>query len=301
MKLSVVIAARDAEPFLAAAIDSALRELPADSELIVVDDASADGTARVLAGYADRLRALRNSAPLGAGETRNRGARAAAGEILAFHDADDLVLPGRFTHLLAALDADPRLDLAFGNGVKCDAAGRRLGPVIPERHARRLRRRAGPAEMLLGGVVYPQALCVRRARFLELGGFVPERVEDWEFALRASLALRFAFVDRPVFAYRRHPGSMTMREYEYAHAMLAMLERFVAGHPELERHAARREIDAAIARILARCAKHRQRTGDLDGAAQAFARAVALAPWKLRYRWHLVRLPRASRARAAAT
>ncbi|MEI8359983.1 MAG: glycosyltransferase, partial [Deltaproteobacteria bacterium] len=44
MRISAVIAAHDAEPWLGEAIDSALRELPADSELVVVDDGSTDGT-----------------------------------------------------------------------------------------------------------------------------------------------------------------------------------------------------------------------------------------------------------------
>ena len=298
MKLSAVIAAHDAEPFLGAAIDSALAELPSDSELIVVDDGSTDATPALLERYRDRVRLLRNPTPTGPGEARNRGARAASGELLAFHDADDLVLPERFSALIEALASHPEVDLVFANGIKCDVDGRPLGPVIPARYVRRLKRRAGPAEMLFDGFVYPQALCVRRARFLELGGFQRERVEDWEFALRASLRMRLLYVDRPVFAYRRHPGSMTMQQNAYAHAMLAMLERFVAEHPELADVVPARDIRRARARRFARTSKHRLRAGDVAGAAELLSRAVALAPASLRYRWHLLKLPRASRSPA---
>jgi glycosyltransferase involved in cell wall biosynthesis len=298
LKLSAVIAAHDAEPFLGAAIDSALAELPDDSELIVVDDGSTDATPELLERYRNRLRIFRNPAPSGPGEARNRGAREARGDLLAFHDADDLVLPGRFSLLMEALGTHPEVDLVFANGIKCDVDGRPLGPVIPPRYVRLLKRRAGPAEMLFDGFVYPQALCIRRARFLELGGFQRERVEDWEFALRASLHLKLLYVDRPVFAYRRHPGSMTMQQNAYAHAMLAMLERFVAEHPELDQVVPAREIRRSRARRFARTSKHRLRAGDVAGATELLSRAVALAPGSLRYRWQLLKLPRAARSPA---
>jgi len=236
MSLSVVIAAFDAEPFLAAALDSVLREVPRDVEVIVVDDGSRDGTAGVLAGYGERIRVLRNAQPSGPGPARNQGAQAASGAILAFHDADDLVLPGRFSALQEVLEAAPEIDLVFANGIRCDDEARPLGRIISRRHAGRLARRCGLREMLGGGVLYPQALSIRRARFWEMGGFMAERGEDWDFALRASLRLRMAFVDRPVFAYRRHPGGVTAHRRHYAEVLVEVLERFVAGHPGLEQH-----------------------------------------------------------------
>ena len=177
MRISAVIAAHDAEPWLGEAIDSALRELPADSELVAVDDGSTDGTPALLEGYRDRATLLRNDTARGPGFSRNRGAGAARGEILAFHDADDVVLPGRFSELAAVLESRPEVDLVFGNGFKIDETGHRLGPVIPRRYTRRLLQRCGPAEMLIGGFVYPQALSIRHERFESLGGFMHARVE----------------------------------------------------------------------------------------------------------------------------
>lgn len=290
MKLSAIIPAHDAEPFLAASIDSVLRELPSDAELIVVDDGSRDGTPGVLASYGGRIRVLRNREAVGPGGARNCGARAARGDILGFHDADDIVLPGRFTELVAVLDRDPSIDLVFANGIQCDEHGRPRGRILSRGHARRFRRRIGLSEMLPGGFIYPQATCIRRDCFLQIGGYGPGTGEDWEFAMRASLALRLAFVDRPVFAYRRHAKSITMQKAEFAHILLAVIERFVAEHPELERVVPRWEIERAVARQLARCAKYRLMVGDPAGALDVLSRAVALAPGKLRYRWKLLKL-----------
>jgi len=284
MKLSVVIAAFDAARFVGPAIDSVLRELPRDAEVVVVDDGSRDETGQILAGYGARLRVLRNDAPSGPGAARNRGAAVAQGEVLAFHDADDLVLPGRFAVLQAVLDARPEVDLAFANGMRCDPQGAPLGPIIGPRHARRLARDCGLREMLRGGVVYPQATCVRREAFAALGGFASERAEDWDLALRASLRLRLAFVDVPVFAYRQNPDSVTARRREFGEILVRVLENFVATHPEAARQVPERVLREAVASQLARCARLRDEAGDSAGAVAAWTRAVTLAPRRLRYR-----------------
>jgi hypothetical protein len=285
VRLSVVIAAYDAEPWLGAALESVLREAPPDAEVIVVDDGSRDATGAVARRHGDRVTVLRHDTPGGPGRARNAGARAASGDVLAFHDADDLVLPGRFAVLQAVLDARPEIDLVFANGARCDTAGRRLGPVIGPRQARRLSARVDLDEMLRGGVVYPQATSVRRERFLGLGGFVAERGEDWDFALRAALALRMAYVDREVFAYRQNPASVTSRRREFGDILVRVLDHFVAQHPEAARAVGEARLRAARASQLARAAQLRLEDGDRAGALDAWTRAVALAPTRLRYRW----------------
>jgi glycosyltransferase involved in cell wall biosynthesis len=292
VRLSVVIPAHNAAPYLAAAIDSVLAEMPGDSEVIAVDDGSTDGTARVLEAYRGRIEIIHRPLPSNPGVARNTGAAAARGDVLAFHDADDLVLPGRFHDLLAVLDADPGVDLVFGNGIKITADGRPLGPVIPVRYTRRLARGVDVGLMLEGSFVYPQGMCVRREAFERLGGFAVERAEDWEFALRAALEVGVRFVDKAVFAYRQYEGSVTSRQNEFAHQMLAMLESFLATHPQVTALAGERRVARAVAKRLARCARHRQKAGDVAGAAEALARAVTLAPTSLRYRWRLLTLPR---------
>jgi len=305
MRVSVVVPAHDAARHLGAALDGLLAELPEDGEIIVVDDASRDETASVLERYGARIQVIRNDAAVGPGPARNRGARSATGDVLAFHDADDLVLRGRLSALVPLL-RDGENDLVFGNGVLIDPDGDERGPVIPRRYARRLRRNAGPAELLDGSFVYPQALCIRRASFEELGGFGRGFVrggltvgvaEDWEFALRASLRFRLRFEDRPVFAYRRHAASITTAAAaDCAEANLAMLEDFVGRHPELVARAGRRVVEIALARRLARFARHLELSGRREDARAALERAIGLAPRWVRLRWRRLRLRRDARA-----
>jgi succinoglycan biosynthesis protein ExoO len=94
-RLSVIIPAFNAEHYLAQALASVLAETAAlgsghGCEVIVVDDASADGTLGVAAAFARRgIRSLGLPVQGGPGAARNSGVAAAHGELLAFLDADD--------------------------------------------------------------------------------------------------------------------------------------------------------------------------------------------------------------------
>ena len=86
---------------------SALADGGADSEVIVVDDASTDESASVAAGMgATVCRLPQNSGPSAA---RNYGARQARADILFFVDADLVVMPGAVERVVALFDADPSL------------------------------------------------------------------------------------------------------------------------------------------------------------------------------------------------
>ncbi len=81
------------------AIDSVLNQSWTAIELIVVDDASDDGTEKLLSelkkNYSKRIRVIRNDAPLGAAASRNLAIEAAQGPYITGLDDDDLWMPRR--------------------------------------------------------------------------------------------------------------------------------------------------------------------------------------------------------------
>jgi succinoglycan biosynthesis protein ExoU len=109
----VIIAARNAEASIDAAVASALAE-PEVTEVIVVDDASADGTAQAARAAARgdvRLKVLSETVNAGPGAARNRAIRESAAPFIAILDADDRFAPGRFARLFAS----PGWDMAADN------------------------------------------------------------------------------------------------------------------------------------------------------------------------------------------
>jgi O-antigen biosynthesis protein len=105
--VSVVIPCHDAAAFLAMAIDSVLAQDPPPLEVIVVDDASTDGSVDVARGYGGRVRVIASERNRGPAATRNAGAAAASGAAILFLDADDEVAPGTLAALAAALAERP--------------------------------------------------------------------------------------------------------------------------------------------------------------------------------------------------
>ncbi|HXJ78361.1 MAG TPA: glycosyltransferase family A protein, partial [Candidatus Methylomirabilis sp.] len=103
--VSVILPTHDRERYLVSALDSALGQEYRPIEVIVVDDGSTDGTARVVQGYAEvRYRYQQNQ---GAAAARNAGVAMSGGEILAFLDSDDLWMPEKLRLQVRFLAENP--------------------------------------------------------------------------------------------------------------------------------------------------------------------------------------------------
>jgi len=115
---------------------TALREtLPDgfDGEIIVVDDASTDGTQECLerwAGAEKRLKAIRNRTNAGFLHAVNRGAGAATGEILVFLNNDTIPIAGWLPPLLRVLADDPGVGAVGGRLVYPDGRLQEAGSVV---------------------------------------------------------------------------------------------------------------------------------------------------------------------------
>jgi glycosyltransferase involved in cell wall biosynthesis len=162
----------------------AASDLPrAQWELIVVDDASADGTTDTARTWADNVITLPGS-PHGPAYARNKGAEIATGEWLVFLDADVVVHTDTLRRFVEAFDADPTMDACFGT---YDDAPRARGLLTQYRnliHRYVHITSAGPAETFWTGCG-----AVKRAAFVEVGGFdgvrYPQpKIEDIEFGYR---------------------------------------------------------------------------------------------------------------------
>ncbi|GAA4211147.1 glycosyltransferase family 2 protein [Microbispora amethystogenes] len=107
--LSVIVPVRDGEAYLGDALASLARNRTRafETEVVVVDDGSADATADVAEDFRRDLPGLtlvRNAAPLGLADARNTGLKLASGRYVTFLDADDWLAPGYLPRLVAAID-----------------------------------------------------------------------------------------------------------------------------------------------------------------------------------------------------
>ncbi len=103
--------------YICEAIDSVLAQSRNDWELIIADDASADGTEQIVAPYLSdpRITYVRHAANLGQAGSWSFLLSQGTAPIIAVLHADDSWLPGTLDLALSAFAAEPELDLFYGN------------------------------------------------------------------------------------------------------------------------------------------------------------------------------------------
>jgi glycosyltransferase involved in cell wall biosynthesis len=93
VRYSVIITCHNQVDFIQDAVDSAVSQPTAQKEIIVIDDASIDGSQQVLKQYGDAIRISLLRQNLGTVGARNQGASLAKGDYLVFLDGDDALAP----------------------------------------------------------------------------------------------------------------------------------------------------------------------------------------------------------------
>jgi glycosyltransferase involved in cell wall biosynthesis len=114
-KVTVVIPVFNRPAPIRRAIESVLAQTCQDFEIIVVDDASTDGTVASVASFTDpRIRLIRQEHNRGASAARNAGIRAGSGTYVAFLDSDDVWLPTKLQRQLEVFErSSERLGLVY--------------------------------------------------------------------------------------------------------------------------------------------------------------------------------------------
>ncbi|MDY0036823.1 MAG: glycosyltransferase [Zoogloea oleivorans] len=127
-KVSVLLSSFNHEHYLREAIDSILNQTFTDFELIIIDDASSDGSWGVIESYSDpRIHAIRHERQLGPVlGARQAITELARGEYIAINHSDDAWEPEKLAMQCTLLDADPALGAVFTWVQIIDEHGRRL-------------------------------------------------------------------------------------------------------------------------------------------------------------------------------
>lgn len=226
----MVVPTHQRRALLELTLRSVLAQTGVDLRVVVVDEASRDGTAEFLRSIPDpRVSTITHATAQGATAARNAGLGAAASEWVAFCDDDDLWAPTKLAAQHASLRRDPRCHWSCVGAVWVDA---RLRPIAAQRPpgTEDLLRRLLVENVIPGG---GSGVVMRTELLRELGGFATEAdvADDWDLWIRLAERSPLAIVGDPLVAYRVAPSSVSQDTTRMEQAM----NRVRARHRELAR------------------------------------------------------------------
>lgn len=215
-RVTVLMAVYNDEAHLSEAVTSILTQDFNDFELLIIDDASTDGSSAILRKltlHDPRIKVIRNDVNNGLGQALALGVKEARGDYVIRMDADDLAVPGRLRRQVEYLDQHPQIDILGGGAVEIDYAGT-VGPrrVMPLEHDR-----------IVGSIwacplIHP-TVAFRRRRVLAAGNYNPalRRRQDYELWFRCVReGLRFANLAEPLVYYRFDRTSYRKQPFKLA-------------------------------------------------------------------------------------
>jgi rhamnosyltransferase len=136
--ISIALAAYNGQKFLKAQLESLAEQTVPARELVVVDDASSDGTLRILSEFAKKapfsVRVLANRKQLGYRTSFVKGADHCSSDLIAFCDQDDVWAPKKL-ETMVRLFGDREVLLACHNSTLIDENGSVLGTIFKNRGA----------------------------------------------------------------------------------------------------------------------------------------------------------------------
>jgi glycosyltransferase involved in cell wall biosynthesis len=253
-RVSVIIPTYNRAALVQEAVSSVLAQTFPDFELLVVDDASTDGTKQALAAFGGKIKVLSRACRGGVSAARNAGIAAAQGEWLAFLDSDDLWLPEKLARQLAFMEACPRLLLSQTEEIWVRRGVKVNPPLTHKKEGGRIFLRS-----LERCLVSPSAVILHRRLLEAHGGFDEDlpAAEDYDLWLRLTWRFEAGLLPEPLIIKRGGHADQLSRQWGLDRWRIRALQKILTEPelPEAYRRAARRTFERKCALYAQGCEK----------------------------------------------
>ena len=204
-KISIVTPSFSQGNFIEKTLQSVLDQGYPNLEYFVQDGGSTDETITVLKRYENKLSGWVSEPDNGQSQAINRGFCQTKGDIMAWLNSDDLLLPGALDCVADYFNAHPDIDVIYGNRLMIDENDMEIGRwILPGHHA---------AAMSYVDYVPQETLFWRRTMWDKVGGHIDESFRfamDWDLLVRfRDAGARFAHIPRFLGAFRIHAHQKT--------------------------------------------------------------------------------------------
>jgi teichuronic acid biosynthesis glycosyltransferase TuaG len=209
--ISIIMACHNAEPYVAAAIQSALHQSFTNFEIVFVDDCSSDRSLELATKFSlldSRVRVFKTNNQSGAGIARNYAIDNSRGEWLSVLDSDDIFLPDKLERQMELVrNYDSNLVLIGSGSYQINEKGLRINQYTYPGHMDFLKRN------LESGRKFPphSSIVYRSSVVKKIGGFNHrfQLSEDYDLWLRLSELGNFACHSLPLIEYRVHSTNIS--------------------------------------------------------------------------------------------
>lgn len=209
-RVSVLVPTYNTRAHVREAVCSLLNQTWRDLEIVVVDDASTDGSTEVLADIDDpRLRIVRLDHNVGLSGARNAAIALSRGEYIGLLDADDIALPHRIETQVRVLDARPRIGLVACLVNRIDVHGNILSRVSNDWIVSD--RALAPLLLFMNPLA---CMYLLRRSVIPAHGFRPLFAEDYAMAVDVAERHEIALVRQPLVNYRVRPNSIMRTKHD---------------------------------------------------------------------------------------
>ena len=214
--VSVIIPNYNNANYIVDTIESGLAQDYPNTEIIVIDDGSTDGSIEILRKYGNQIRVISTN-HRGASAARNSGILAARGDLIALMDSDDIWLPNKLTlqvtHML-----EGTLDLVYCGGRQfgdIDINARIYSPQYEGNCRKAFEDNPTSAVIVLGcsGAIFRKSLLSFSGLF---DTTFQNAAEDWDFFRRYCVNTKVGFVKEELVLYRKHSNNLSSSSlYDY--------------------------------------------------------------------------------------
>ena len=206
VKVSIVLPTYNGSKYLHRSIESCVKQTHANFELLIVDDASSDDTARIVKEYPDpRIRYFRHVTNRGIAEGLNTGFQNATGDYLTWTSDDNYYTEDAIEEMVRFLQVYPQVDFVYAENYVVDEGNTtwRGGTV----------RRNEPAESLAVDNFVGACFLYTRRVSETIGRYNPKTflAEDYDYWVRVSKQFRMQRLFRRLYYYRFHKNSLTSK------------------------------------------------------------------------------------------
>ncbi len=205
LKISIITPSYQQGSYIERTIQSVLDQSYPNLQYFVQDGGSRDSTVGVLKRYEDKLSGWTSEKDSGQSQAINLGFAHTDGEIMAWLNSDDLLLPGALTTVADYFNRHPKVDVVYGNRIIIDENDLQIGRWILPGH---------DSKVLSWVDFVPQeTLFWRRRIWDKVGGQIEESFRfamDWDLLVRfRDAGAKFAHIPRFLGAFRIHRNQKT--------------------------------------------------------------------------------------------